>query len=173
MLAAIEQWDKRWSATIFGDGRPQLRLWLVVLEYSAHGLIWFPIAVAGLFAFGPAPLWTNLLITLVVDIAAVGLCKAVFRRQRPSYNQDDMLATVLVDRYSFPSGHTTRATMLAMFAATVFATPTATTAAAVWAVAVGLSRIALGRHHVLDVVVGVLVGAAAFAAVLEFFWVAL
>ncbi len=101
-----------------------------------------------------------------------------------------MLATVSVDKYSFPSGHTTRATYCALFvpAHVLGGGGGRATAAAVlaWAAATGVSRITLGgcvgafsggwgtapgihvdrgagRHHVLDVVAGLVVGGALYA----------
>jgi membrane-associated phospholipid phosphatase len=75
-----------------------------------------------------------------------------------------MLATVRVDNYSFPSGHTTRATLMAlMFVATAVTSTAAVVALLGWAVATGVSRVTLGRHHVLDVVCGWGFGALLFA----------
>ena len=43
----------------------------------------------------------------------IGLIKVAVRRPRPPYNLDDMkFGAPLVDRYSFPSGHTSRGAML-------------------------------------------------------------
>ena len=40
---------------------------------------------------------------------------ALFRRRRPAYNVDDMPLTTGVDKFSFPSGHATRAVLLTVF----------------------------------------------------------
>lgn len=46
-----------------------------------------------------------LLIALLFDAIMVGLIKFIFRRQRPKENNDsDMLFTVSIDAWSFPSG---------------------------------------------------------------------
>ena len=73
-----------------------------------------------------------------------------------------MFVTVGPDKFSFPSGHATRAVALALFFGiqhppvhSVVALP----AFAAWAVAVCLSRVLLGRHHILDVGGGIAIGA--------------
>ena len=55
---------------------------------------------------------TTLLAAMLLDLATVALLKALVRRPRPPYNVPDMLV-VSVDRYSFPSGHASRTTVLA------------------------------------------------------------
>ena len=83
------------------------------MQISCHGLPWLFLSIAGLYSIG-GPLFLNLLLALLLDIAVVAVLKAFTRRRRPSYNVDDQYATVkLVDKFSFPSGHATRATMLA------------------------------------------------------------
>ena len=70
-----------------------------------------------------------------------------------------MFATVSVDKMSFPSGHATRAVALAAFFTYLYPLPLIVcVAVGVWAAAVAVSRVLLGRHHVLDVVGGVAVG---------------
>ncbi|KAI5078336.1 hypothetical protein GOP47_0006007 [Adiantum capillus-veneris] len=101
---------------------------------------------------------------------------ALFRRPRPVYNKG-MYLVVSVDHYSFPSGHSSRAFTILIFVLNsasewkemispvlgvdelgllghyfvpfLFAS---------WAVATASSRILLGRHFLLDVVVGSVLG---------------
>ena len=85
----------------------------ITFKISCHGIPWLFISIAGLYSFG-SPFFFNLLLALILDIVVVAIIKAFTRRRRPSYNVDDQYATVkLVDKFSFPSGHATRATMLA------------------------------------------------------------
>ena len=107
---------------------------------------------------------------LIVDILIIAMLKLIVRRKRPAHNQMDMFATVSIDNHSFPSGHTTRAVLLALFFARHLTVPRLTEVALlIWSVAVCISRVLLGRHHVLDVVCGVLVGYVEFLIV-EAFW---
>lgn len=96
---------------------------------------------------------------LVLDLVLVTIVKAMVRRRRPAHNRMDMFATFSVDRYSFPSGHSTRAAMCARFllAHLVLAAPLRVLVM-LWAVFVGLSRVLLGRHNVTDVAFGFFMG---------------
>lgn len=85
--------------------------------------------------------------------------KAVVRRRRPAQNQMDMFATFSVDRYSFPSGHATRAAMCGRFLlAHLVLAPPVRVLVVLWVGLVGLSRVLLGRHNVTDVLFGFWMG---------------
>ena len=71
-----------------------------------------------------------------------------------------MFVTVSVDKFSFPSGHSTRAVELALFFWCLRPLPFPLPLLALaWSLAVCASRVLLGRHHVLDVLGGMVVGA--------------
>ena len=97
---------------------------------------------------------------MILDIVIVAVIKAFTRRRRPAYNVDDQYATVkMVDKFSFPSGHSTRAVMLAvMFIVVEPVNLILWLPLAGWSAAVCVSRVLLGRHHILDVVAGVVIG---------------
>ena len=128
-------------------------------KVSCHGIPWLFIAIAGLYTFS-SPFFFNLLLALLLDIAVVAVIKAFTRRRRPAYNVDDQYATVkMVDKFSFPSGHATRAVMLAVVltmvqGVTILLWPVLL----LWAGAVCVSRVLLGRHHILDVAAGAVIG---------------
>ena len=74
-----------------------------------------------------------------------------------------MLLTVGPDKFSFPSGHATRAVALALFFGIDHPPPVVGSVVALplltgWALAVCLSRVLLGRHHALDVGGGIAIG---------------
>lgn len=98
-------------------------------------------------------------IGLLLDLVLVGIVKAVVRRRRPAHNRMDMFATFSVDRFSFPSGHATRAAMCGRFLLVhlVLAAPLRVLVV-LWVLLVGLSRVLLGRHHVTDVLFGFWMG---------------
>ena len=95
------------------------------------------------------------------------------RRPRPPYNVGDGLV-ISVDRYSFPSGHTSRYTLLARLAlacGAAAAAPRAPAAAAAfcaWAAVTSVSRVVMGRHYAGDVLAGAALGAAEFALLRRF-----
>eukprot|EP00050_Salpingoeca_kvevrii_P000070 m.141296 g.141296 ORF g.141296 m.141296 type:complete len:218 (-) comp10019_c6_seq1:135-788(-) len=178
-MAALLEADRALSARLFMGQWPSVRPMLKALEYSAHGIPWL-IGVPAMLVLASeewAVLLVNLFIGLLADLGVVGLVKMIVRRQRPSYNKglckhtcrpheplltcvgpDDMFATVAVDVFSFPSGHTTRSFFLASFLAAHLEDESAIATWWYWAVAVGCSRVFLGRHHVLDVLFGAAIG---------------
>ena len=89
----------------------------------------------------------------------VAIIKAYVRRRRPKANVKDAFAEMGPDVFSFPSGHASRAVFVAYFfinlypAHFIFVPPILA-----WAVALCLGRILMGRHHILDVMAGVLLG---------------
>ncbi|XP_053470596.1 polyisoprenoid diphosphate/phosphate phosphohydrolase PLPP6 [Ictalurus furcatus] len=163
-LLAVDLWlSKRlgvcaYEEASWGSARPLMKL----VEVSGHGIPWLIGAAYCLYKSDSAAgqeVMLNLLMALVLDLVLVGIVKAVVRRRRPAHNRMDMFATFSVDRYSFPSGHATRAAMCARFllAHLVLAAPLRVLVM-LWAVIVGLSRVLLGRHNVTDVAFGLLMG---------------
>ena len=136
-------------------------LW-VAFEITGHGVPWF---IGCFYLMYAIPLMRqitmNCICALVFDLLVVGLIKIIFRRQRPNYNKGDMFLTVSVDKYSFPSGHTTRAVLMATFIINhidITVNSSFATLLILWAMLIGISRIALGRHHISDVLFGALIG---------------
>ncbi|KAF7241410.1 Phospholipid phosphatase 6 [Varanus komodoensis] len=107
---------------------------------------------------------------LVLDLALVAAVKGLVKRRRPAHNKMDMFVTLSVDKYSFPSGHATRAAMVCRFMLhhLVLAVPLRVLVV-LWAFAVGISRVLLGRHNVSDVVFGLIMGYMQYSLV-EHFW---
>lgn len=109
-------------------------------------------------------------LALILDLVLVGVVKSLVRRRRPTHNRMDMFATFSVDRYSFPSGHATRAAMGGRFFLNhlVLAVPLRILVV-LWVCIVGLSRVMLGRHNVTDVLCGFIMGYLQFSLV-EYMW---
>merc|ERR1712038_592145 len=127
-----------------------LRGHLKSLEISCHGIPWLFLSIAGLYTSGSA-FFLNLLLALILDIVVVAILKAFTRRRRPAYNVDDQFATVkMVDKFSFPSGHATRAVMIATILCLVHPIHIIPRLPVIaWSLSVSVSRVVLGRHHVL------------------------
>lgn len=87
----------------------------------------------------------------------VFLIKALFHRPRPEGEWGKIYR--IADPHSFPSGHAARAMMLAVLS---MQTGSGWVIACfiLWAILVGLSRIALKLHYLLDVIAGWLLGIA-------------
>nr|XP_040040728.1 phospholipid phosphatase 6 [Gasterosteus aculeatus aculeatus] len=159
-LLAVDLWmSKRLGVcacedSAWGSVRPLMKL----IEISGHGIPWLAGAAYCLYKSDSAAgqeVMLNLLMGLLLDLILVTIVKASVRRRRPAHNRMDMFATFSVDRYSFPSGHATRAAMCGRFllAHLVLAAPLRVLVL-LWAGLVGLSRVMLGRHNVTDVVFG-------------------
>ncbi|KAK3888304.1 hypothetical protein Pcinc_007632 [Petrolisthes cinctipes] len=144
------------------------------LEYSCHGIPWF--LFTGAFIFYVASpsllqLLVNIFIALVLDVVVVAVVKAVSRRRRPQGNNTkDMFPTISVDKFSFPSGHATRAVLLTSILCLQYNLwlPMSVLVSA-WGGAVCVSRVLLRRHHLLDVLGGVVFGVLE-ARVMSWLW---
>ena len=132
----------------------------ILLEISGHGVPWLAGSVFGLLALsgGDQNFACNLFAALLLDLVVVAFLKLLIRRQRPVYNEMDMFATVSVDNYSFPSGHASRAAMLAGLFGIFLPSFASRVVIFLWAACLAVSRVVLGRHHVTDVICGVLIG---------------
>lgn len=93
-----------------------------------------------------------------MDIIFVAVIKSFTRRRRPVGNKADNLS-LGPDKFSFPSGHVSRAFYILYFFTRlypinkIFVPPLLA-----WCFMVSFSRILLRRHHLLDVIVGSLLG---------------
>ncbi|XP_005104957.1 phospholipid phosphatase 6 [Aplysia californica] len=139
-----------------------LRPLMKVLEISCHGVPWI-LGTAVMFLCShrsqDIEISVNLFFALMFDLIVVGVLKATFRRSRPSHNVMDMFAAPSVDKFSFPSGHSTRAAFMALFLCNhMLSNPLYILVVCMWSLSVSASRILLGRHHILDVVCGFGIG---------------
>uniref|UniRef100_H2YLQ7 Phosphatidic acid phosphatase type 2/haloperoxidase domain-containing protein n=1 Tax=Ciona savignyi TaxID=51511 RepID=H2YLQ7_CIOSA len=155
------------------SGGGKMRNIMMLLELSGHGIPWLIGSIITIIITNNQlkEVYLNLLFALVLDLLMVATVKGVVRRPRPNYNQQDMLATVSLDLFSFPSGHATRATMVALFLLhhlqlTMFYN----FFLIIWALSVCISRILLGRHYVFDVLCGIIIGCIQCNLV-EQFWI--
>eukprot|EP00736_Rhodelphis_marinus_P011967 Rmarinus@m.5097 len=150
---------------------PRWRLPYELFTFFADGVFWFPLVISGLM-LQKSPLQADtmslLWCGLVTDLFIVCCIKMVFRRDRPKLVDQDF-RFVGPDKHSFPSGHTSRATFLSFFGTLHMlpelqgllpevVVPYAPQLLFIWAEMIGMSRIALGRHHVSDVLFGKFVG---------------
>ncbi|XP_012279410.1 inactive phospholipid phosphatase 7 [Orussus abietinus] len=138
----------------------QLRIHYKVLEVSCHGIPWLACWLSLIWIMNKRSWYqmqTNFLIGLIVDIIFVAILKAFTRRRRPRRNSDPLLLGP--DKYSFPSGHASRATFIVYFFLSiwplhfVFIPPLFA-----WLISICISRILMKRHYLLDLISGVLLG---------------
>lgn len=111
------------------------------------------------------------LTALLLDLLLVRVVKTAVKRRRPAQNRSDIFSTFFVERYSFPSGHATRAALCARFLLAQLVDTASTRVLVVgWASLVSLSRLLLARQYVTDVGVGLVMGYCQYS-LLERLWV--
>lgn len=99
----------------------------------------------------------NMLVGLLLDIVIVALLKSYVRRRRPMPATDTLI--IGPDKFSFPSGHATRAFYVLVFFTKLFPLPIIFwMPITAWTVSVVLSRLILKRHYILDVIAGSIIG---------------
>jgi undecaprenyl-diphosphatase len=98
-----------------------------------------------------------LLLGFLMELPVYWILKNSFKRRRP-FRVVKALAPVLnpSDEFSFPSGHTTAAFMVAGITTVCF--PAASEIVYLWAALIGLSRVMLKVHFVSDVLAGIALG---------------
>lgn len=127
-------------------------------QYSCHGVIWIAGWLAYCWFIDNKDLYQmqiNMIFGLILDIIFVAVLKATVRRRRPTEDPYSLGP----DKYSFPSGHASRAVFILCFFTmlhpiTIFVWPSI----GAWCVSVCLSRLILYRHHILDVLAGIFLG---------------
>lgn len=99
------------------------------------------------------------LTALLLDLILVRGVKTLVRRRGPAQNRSDILSTFFMERFSFPSGHATRAAMCARFLlAQLEDTASMRVLVLGWAALVSLSQLLLARNYVTDVGFGLAMG---------------
>jgi undecaprenyl-diphosphatase len=126
-----------------GDGYLHLLVPLFLLLIGAPRLLDFVILLAA---------------SLLLERAIYWLLKNGFKRKRPQESLSGFRSLVVAaDRFSFPSGHTSAAFLLATVLAIIYGGPILTLYA--WASAIAFSRVILGVHYPGDTLAGALIGA--------------
>lgn len=150
--------DNRVSNRLRVAERPgPIRVIAMLLAHSGDSWFW-GIGLAALAIFGQ-PFWRT---RALVMLAAIGvgavlvlLIKFSVRRQRPAGEWGQVYRAT--DPHSFPSGHATRAVMLAVLAVAMgplwFAA-----FMLLWAPLVALARVSMGVHYLSDVLAGAVFG---------------
>ncbi len=136
-----------------------LRSLAAFLAHSGDSWFWI-LGLALLWWFG-SPAWRSIALSLLVSIlitAVVVLAiKFLVRRRRPEGDWGGIYRST--DPHSFPSGHATRAALLAVLAIGL-GPAWFGLALAIWAPLVILARVAMGVHYFSDVVAGAILGLA-------------
>ena len=160
LLYALQRKDVQLFMALYRHGeRGRLRPLARVLSRTADGhlFIFIPLLFLICGVTDVANLVALLLFALSLELPLYGLLKSGFKRRRPEdYIPDFSGLIVAADRFSFPSGHTAAAFLLATSLYLVYG-PVAL-GMYLWASAVAASRVLLGVHYPGDTVAGAAMG---------------
>lgn len=158
MVQTLLSWDAKISARLRVAEKPGwLRRFAMFFAHSGDSWFWLlGLAIVGWLG---TPYWRWRMITLgigvLVTAVLVMIVKFSVRRRRPEGDWGDIYRST--DPHSFPSGHATRAFLLATLAV-AFGPPWFAVILVIWAPLVALARVAMGVHYFSDVFVGALFG---------------
>ena len=170
LLARLHHADLRLLGTIFRQGnRRAIRRLARALSRTGDGFL--HVAAAALVVVLRAPqAWhfvTLLALSLCVERSVYFLLKNSLRRPRPADAVPGFHSLITAaDKFSFPSGHTSAAFLLASCFCTVFGVLAMPLFA--WATLVALSRVVLGVHYPGDTAAGAAIGCTVASATAAF-----
>jgi undecaprenyl-diphosphatase len=106
------------------------------------------------------------LLAFIIERPLYFVVKNSLKRNRPQDALQNFRSVIIPsDKFSFPSGHTSGAFLMATLLASFY--PTLSFPAYIWASSVGLSRIFLGVHFPTDILVGMIMGTSMATLALE------
>lgn len=140
---------------------PGVRRVFAVVSRLGNGVFWYSLMLLLPVLYGEAG-WNAALRMALVAMVGLLLYKVLKRRlsrERPYITLDGITAgTTVLDRYSFPSGHTLHAASFTLLACHDF--PMLAWLCVPFAAMVAASRVILGLHYPTDVVAGAGIGIA-------------
>jgi len=128
------------------------------ISSTGNGPLYLLLALGLWWTGGPAAphLLTCMAAALLVERPLYFVVKNACRRDRPPAALNIKSFIVPSDRFSFPSGHTSAAFLMATLWG--WYAPALLPALLVWAALVGMSRVVLGVHFPSDTLIGALMG---------------
>lgn len=159
-ISQLHQWDHICFHNLFERSeRTFTRRAFRAISHTADGWL-YPFLPATLFFFNHPKAGAFFLagmLAFVIELPLYRWIKNGVRRRRP-FNKLEGIKNKVVppDEFSFPSGHSSAAFMIATLTSYYF--PHLTVPAYAWAMLVGCSRVVLGVHYPSDVLAGITLG---------------
>ena len=150
------------------SGSTAVRQVFRAVSWLGDGWVWYALTLALPLIYGHPGLIAaiHMVLTGAIGVLAYKVIKNRAVRERPYITHSAIqCASVPLDRYSFPSGHTLHAISFTLLLAGYF--PEWTAALAGLALLIALSRVILGLHYPTDVAAGALLGGALGMSSLE------
>lgn len=142
------------------------------LEISCNGIVWLSVWLTFIYLFSKkniCEMQINMLIGLIMDIIIIAIIKSICRRRRPTVPVD--MLVLGPDKFSFPSGHASRASFVTLFFTCISPVSKIWWMPLIcWCLSVCLSRILIQRHYILDVLAGFAIGFVE-SYLLNFIWI--
>jgi undecaprenyl-diphosphatase len=165
-LARLQYWDERVCVKINRGARQRpVVLALQAISWLGNGIFWYALMLALLVTdqMGAALPVLHMAFVGVVCTCCYKMVKRTTVRVRPyEVNPLVLAGAAVLDRFSFPSGHTLHAVAFSLIACAYYP--------ALWVILVpftlvtAVSRVALGLHYPSDVLAGAALGALIAAA---------
>ena len=131
-----------------------IRRFFQIATISGTFIFWFIIIAVWYSVFpGLREEANSMLFVSLIMLVPVFVIKQTIRRNRPDY-KDDRFGAVAFDKFSFPSGHATRAAYVIILMPVY--TPQIAVLWIIWGLVMIFSRLILGVHYISDILGGIL-----------------